>query len=93
MLLYIVPCLQQNLQKEIHPGASPYSMVKGFREFSRSIGACAASWNWSKGLEKMLLDGVVIVSAIVVVFSFLLTWPSNMKAFSMYGAFYIASND
>ena len=24
-------CLQQNLQREIHPGATPFSRVKGFR--------------------------------------------------------------
>ena len=34
MYLYIVPNLQQNLQKEVHPGATPFSRVKGFRVFS-----------------------------------------------------------
>ena len=43
MYLYIVPYLQQNLQKEIHPGVTPFSKTMRFRVFPpESIGVCAA---------------------------------------------------
>ena len=71
MHLYIVPCVQLNLQKEIHPGALPISRAKDFTLFSsKRWSICSfphkrASRNSSKGLEVMLLGGVPIESAIV----------------------------
>ena len=37
MHFYIMPCLQQNLQKEIHLGATHFSRAKGFRVFSSLV--------------------------------------------------------
>ena len=66
----IMPCLQQNLQKEIHPGVTPFSREKGSECFPVSIGVCAAfpsrgaSRNSSKGVEETLIDRVASESAL-----------------------------
>ena len=67
--------LQQNLQKEIHPGASFSQEQKDLECFPESIGVCAtfpsrrASRNCSEGLEETLRDGDANESAIVKLFS------------------------
>ena len=73
MHLYIVPYLQQNIQEEIYPGATPFSRSKGFWVFS-SKHRCVQPPHLKsfqkqqcKCLKETLLDGVVIESAIVVV--------------------------
>ena len=59
--------------KEIHPGATPFSRVKGF-SVSVSFGFClvflsrTASRKCRDGLEETLLDGVLYESAIVEFF-------------------------
>ena len=80
MHLYIVPCLQQNLPKEIHPlRATPLLSVKLPDFFPpESIVVCAAlpsrrvSRKSSAGLEEALMTGVANESSFVDFFLLLM---------------------
>ena len=73
---YVTLYLHQNSQKEIHPGATPFSRVKGFRMFSiKPWYLCNLSQqrgyrNCNKNLEETILDGVMNESANVDFFLF-----------------------
>ena len=76
MHLYIMPCLQQKLQKKIHPGAPAFINEMEFILFS-SEHWCLLSLPQQKCLQKqrkkVLFGEIMNKSAIVDFFSSLLT--------------------
>ena len=66
-----MPCLQYNLQKDIHPGATPFSRSKGFRVFLKALVSmqpfpAEELPETVHGLEETLFDRVVNESAMSV---------------------------